>query len=503
MKTSSRTPNSELLSLFHPAVARWFASRFLAPTPPQQRGWPAIRSGKDTLIAAPTGSGKTLAAFLACIDSLVRQALDGDLADETQVVYVSPLKALSNDIQKNLAEPLGEIRQLLTEMGLPAPEIRVLVRTGDTTASQRQAMVKRPPHILVTTPESLYILLASQGGRAMLKTARTVIVDEIHAVARDKRGSHLALSLERLEALTPSRRPVRIGLSATQHPIEEMARFLVGASRLGPGGEPDCAIIDEGHFRDLDLALELPSSPLAAVCSNETWEETYDRLAELVQGQRTTLIFVNTRRLAERLSFHLAKRLGEERITSHHGSLSREQRLQAEGRLRAGELRALVATASLELGIDIGTVDLVCQLGSPRSIATFLQRVGRSGHTPSTSSGQATSGDVPRGRLFPLTRDDLAECAALLWSARQGHLDRLHIPEKSLDILAQQIVAAVACEEWDEDALFDLVRRAYPYRHLTHQDYDAVVQMLTEGFATRRGRTTRWCWSPRAPWSAP
>ena len=485
MKAASQE-NGNPLSGFHPAIVRWFSAHFDAPSAPQARGWPAIQSGQDTLIAAPTGSGKTLAAFLSCIDSLLRQALTEGLSNQTQVLYVSPLKALSNDVQKNLAQPLGEIGEILQGMGQDSPEIRVLVRTGDTPSSQRQAMVRKPPHILVTTPESLYILLTSEGGRAMLKTVRTVIVDEIHAVAGNKRGSHLALSLERLEALA-GQRPVRIGLSATQRPIEEIARFLVGTGGNGVGGrsssnaedQPPCTIVDEGYRRSIDLGVELPGSPLSAVCSNETWEEIYDRLAELISQQRTTLVFVNTRRLAERLTFHLSKRLGEDNVTSHHGSLSKEQRLQAEQRLKAGELKALVATASLELGIDIGTVDLVCQIGSTHSIAALLQRVGRSGHSLAA---------MPRGRLFPLTRDDLVECAALLSQVRHGNLDMLLIPEKPLDILAQQIVATVAAGEWAEDELFHLCRRAYTYRNLTRQEYDEVCRMLSEGFSTRRGR---------------
>ncbi|MBI3743741.1 MAG: DEAD/DEAH box helicase [Chloroflexi bacterium] len=475
----STQANPAVLSLFHPAVARWFASRFARPTGAQERGWPAIRQGKDTLIAAPTGSGKTLAAFLNCIDTLVRQGLEGRLQDETQVLYVSPLKALSNDVQKNLAEPLSQVRDALMGMGLPAPDIRVMVRTGDTPASERLAMTKRPPHILVTTPESMYILLTSKGGRAMLKTVATVIVDEIHAVARDRRGAHLALSLERLDALT-GKRPVRIGLSATQRPIEEVARFLVGTAHVATEGTPACTIIDEGHVRVLDLALELPGSPLTAVMSYETWEEIYDRLAELIRQHKTTLVFSNTRRLAERVSLHLAKRLGEGQVTSHHGSLSREQRLTAEQRLKAGELKALVATASLELGIDIGAVDLVCQLASPRSVATFLQRVGRSGHS---------LGATPKGRLFPLTRDELIECTALLRAVKAGTLDRLTVPQKPLDVLAQQIVAASAVEEWSEDALYELAQRAYTYRDLTRDEFDQVVRMLADGFSTRRGRS--------------
>ena len=373
------TKDDGILGGFHPAVADWFSDTFAAPTEAQVSGWQAIQSGRHTLIAAPTGSGKTLAAFLAAIDNLVRQGLDGELEDATQVVYVSPLKALSNDIERNLKAPLEGISCKLLESGQPAVEIRAAVRTGDTTSAQRAAMLRRPPHILVTTPESLYLLLTSKGGRRMLRSAHTVIVDEIHAVADNKRGSHLSLSLERLETLCGGL--LRIGLSATQNPIDEVGRFLVGGRHLDADGEADCAIVDSGHLRRLELSIELPGSPLEAIMETEVWTEIYDRLAELIRAHRTTLIFVNTRRLAERVARHLGDRLGEDHLSSHHGSLSKEQRFAAEQRLKAGELRALVATASLELGIDIGTVDLVVQLGSTRSIATLLQRVGRSGHT--------------------------------------------------------------------------------------------------------------------------
>ncbi len=464
-------------SLFHPAVTAWFDRSFAAPTAAQAEAWSAIRAGRHTLIAAPTGSGKTLAAFLAAIDALLRQGLAGELKDETQVVYVSPLKALSNDIQRNLEAPLAGIREALSAQGLPDVEIRTWVRTGDTPQGERERMRRCPPHIVVTTPESLYILLGSESGRKMLATTRTVIVDEIHALAPNKRGAHLALSLERLAALCGDRL-LRIGLSATQKPIEAVARFLVGAgTESAPGG--DCRIIDTGHRRARDLALEVPSSPLEAVMSGDVWQQVYDRLAELTQAHRTTLIFVNTRRLAERVTRQLSERLGEIEVAAHHGSLAKELRLDAEQRLKCGALRALVATASLELGIDIGEVDLVCQLGSPRSIASFLQRVGRSGH--------AIDG-LPKGRLFPLSRDELVECTALLDSVRRGELDRLVIPERPLDALAQQIVAEVAAREWHEDELYRLLCRAWPYRALARADFATVVAMLAEGFSTRRGR---------------
>jgi ATP-dependent helicase Lhr and Lhr-like helicase len=463
--------------LFHRAVAAWFSRSFGVPTAAQAKAWPSICAGEDVLIAAPTGSGKTLAAFLSAIDALVRRGIGGELKDETHIVYVSPLKALSNDIRRNLEIPLAGIREILHQEGLPDVEIRTWVRTGDTPTHERDRARRRPPHIVVTTPESLYVLLGSESGRAMLKTTRTVIVDEIHALAPNKRGAHLALSLERLDALC-GRRLQRVGLSATQKPIETVSRFLVGAGAAGEP-EPKCRIVDTGHRRARDLALEVPSSPLEAVMSADVWGEVYDRLAQLIEAHRTTLIFVNTRRLSERVTRHLSERLGEDQLAAHHGSLSKEHRLDAERRLQSGKLKALVATASLELGIDIGEVDLVCQLGSPRSIASFLQRVGRSGH--------AVNG-TPKGRLFPLSRDDLVECAALLDSANRGELDRLVIPEQPLDVLAQQIVAEVAARDWHEQELYTLLRRAWPYRALRREQFAEVVGMLAEGFASRRGR---------------
>ena len=465
-------PPSSALEWAHPLVREWFERKFGTPTEPQEQGWPHILAEKDTLICAPTGSGKTLAAFLACIDRLVRKALAGNLQDETEVLYVSPLKALGNDIQKNLETPLGEILQLARERGFLMPEIRAAVRTGDTLMHERRAMQKRPPHILVTTPESLYILLTASKSRELLRTVSTVIVDEIHAVADDKRGAHLALSLERLDALT-SARPSRIGLSATQQPIELVAQFLAG------NGRPTPTIVQIAQRREFDLAVEVPASELGPVASNEMWEEIYSRIAELVQQHRSTLIFVNTRRLAERVAHNLARLLGEDAVASHHGSLSRQRRLAVEGKLKAGEVRALVATASLELGIDIGTVDLVCQIGSPRAIGTGLQRIGRAGHW---------RGAIPKGRLFATTRDELLECAALVHSIRLGLLDHIMIPESPLDVLAQQIVAECAAREWQEDDLFALVTRVYPYRNLSRKEFDEIIVMLADGIASRRGR---------------
>jgi ATP-dependent helicase Lhr and Lhr-like helicase len=457
------------LSGFDPIVEQWFRDRFGSPTEPQALGWPEISAGKDTLICAPTGSGKTLAAFLICLDRLVRAARTQTLTDETQVVYVSPLKALSNDVHRNLERPLAEIEALAKREGIQFIPIRTSVRTGDTSASERARMLKKPPHVLVTTPESLFILLTAQKSREMLQTTSTVIVDEIHAIADDKRGSHLALSLARLDALTGNRAQ-RIGLSATVKPVEEVGRFLGPAAR----------IVNVGHRRAMELAVEVPRDELGAVASTEMWGEIYDRIAELILAHRTTLVFVNTRRLSERVAHALTERLGANVVLPHHGSLSRHMRLDAESRLKAGELRAVVATASLELGIDIGTIDLVCQIGSPRSIAVALQRIGRSGHWV---------GAKPKGRLFVATRDELIECAAVISAIRKGDLERIEIPQNALDILAQQILAAASAEAWKEDDLYTRFRSAYPYRDLSRKDFDAVVEMLSEGVATSRGRS--------------
>jgi len=476
-------------SPFHPLVDAWVTQRFGTATPAQQQAWPLIADGEDVLITAPTGSGKTLAAFLACLDRLIRDALSGTLEDRTRVLYVSPLKALSNDIRVNLEEPLAEMAALGETLGYGRPVVRAAVRTGDTTARERRQAVKQPPHILVTTPESLYILLTSESGRRALSDVRTVIVDEIHALARDKRGAHLALSLERLDALcqagplpgtTPSlletrgpRTLQRIGLSATVNPIEVAGRLLCGAARPLP------LRVDVSPRRDLDLGIELPKDELGAVCTNEQWGEIYERIAALVTTHRSTLVFVNTRRLVERVAHRLGELLGEEHVAAHHGSLSRERRHKAEKRLKAGHLRVVVATASLELGIDVGAVELVCLVGSPRSIATGVQRIGRSGHIV---------GGTPKGRLFPLTRDQLVETVALVRAARRSVIDAVALRDAPLDVLSQQIVASCACEEWDEDALFAMMTQAAPYATLARAEFDAVVDMLSEGIATSRGR---------------
>ena len=466
------------LADFHPLVRGWFESALVTPTRAQSGAWPAIAAGRDTLIAAPTGSGKTLAAFLASVDALVRRALDGGLEDRVHIVYVSPLKALSNDIQTNLEIPLAGIAARAEAEGVWLPRIRTAVRTGDTPAPVRQKLAKSPPHILVTTPESLYILLTSERGRRALSAAQVAIIDEIHAVAQDKRGAHLALSLERLAHLVreeQGREPVRIGLSATQHPIERVGRLLIGAERPLPH------IVDAGHARERDVAIEITDDELGAVATTEQCARVYDRIAELSRDHDTTLVFANTRRLVERVAHELEDRLGPDAVAAHHGSMSRELRLQAEKRLKRGEVRCAVATASLELGIDIGSVDLVVQIGSPRSISTFLQRVGRSGHT---------LGETPKGRLFALTRDQLVECAALVRALGRGRLDAVELRDAPLDILAQQIVAEVAGRgEVDEDELYRLLTASASYASLPRDSFDQVVTILAEGIATSRGRS--------------
>ena len=495
----------------HPAVAAWFNDRFPeGPTEPQARGWPLVQGGSDVLIAAPTGSGKTLAGFLMAIDDAYRAHESGvQLGGRTRVVYVSPLKALAVDVHQNLERPLAEIAEMAKRLNLTPAPVTVAVRTGDTPSGARSAMVKDPPTILVTTPESLYLYLTAERSRATLTAVRTVIVDEIHALARDKRGSHLTLSLERLEHVQQGRRPQRVGLSATQRPIEVTARILSGAGATtrvvapsapvvpapavpalpsspptvpGPFVSPagrHVEIVDCGHRRDLRVSMELPDEELAAVLSQEQLGEIVQRIAAHVKGHRTTLVFVNTRRLSERLAHLLGEILGPDQVAAHHGSLSADRRKRTESRLRAGDLRALVATASLELGIDIGPVELACQVGSPRAISTFLQRVGRSNHSRH---------GVPEGIIFPTTRDELVECAALLASVRKGRLDAVLPPLAPLDILAQQVIAEVAAaEEWKEDELYELVHRAAPYEHLSREDFDAVVELAAEGIPTGRG----------------
>ena len=462
-----------MIEEFHPLVREWFAARFGNPTEPQLQSWPLIRAGGDVLISAPTGSGKTLAAFSLCLDGLIRHALEGELPDETLVVYVSPLKALTNDVRKNLETPLAELIERARERGETLAPIRTATRTGDTTATERQRMLRKPPHVLVTTPESLYILLTAEKSRHLFTNVTTIIVDEIHAVANDKRGSHLALTLARLDYLVQQNggaKPQRVGLSATVRPLEDVAQFL----------SPTATIVDVGSRREMTLSVRVPNDELGAVATNEMWAETYDRISELILAHKTTLIFVGTRRMSERVAFALNERLGEGVVVPHHGSLSRETRFSAEDRLKRGELRAVVATASLELGIDIGSIELVVQIGTPRAFGVALQRIGRSGHWV---------GAKPEGVIYATTRDELIECAALVRGMRTGAMDALTIPPQPLDILAQHLVAACGAQEWSVDDLFGMVREAYPYRELTRKDFDDVLSLLSDGVATSRGRS--------------
>ena len=473
------------LQSFHPVIQEWFLTTLGEPTDVQRASWPAIQSGKHALICAPTGSGKTLAAFLTCINQLLHQAIHGELVEGIQVVYVSPLRALSHDIHKNLQQPLDEISQLALSAGLLSPNIRVEVRTGDTPPAQRQRLLKHPPHILVTTPETLFLMVTARRSRELLTGVHTVIVDEIHALAPNKRGSHLALSLERLDAVATGRL-VRIGLSATQRPLEQVAQFLVGKPshreknrQVSLFESSDCHIVDVGHRRTLDLQVEVPTDELGSIATNAIWSEVYDRIAAIAKQHRSTLVFVNTRRLAERIAHHLSERVGEDQVASHHGSLSRKLRLAAEERLKTGQIKVMVATASLELGIDIGFIDVVCQIGSPRAIATCLQRVGRAGHWV---------GAIPKGRVFCTTRDELVECAAVVRAIRQGQLESIEIPSAPLDILIQQVIAEVAAQEWDVRALFDLCRSAHPYREITWEAFESLIELIAEGFVPGRRR---------------
>ena len=502
----SDLPEDSILRTFHPAVASWFHRRFPSgPTEPQRSGWPRIITGEDVLVASPTGTGKTLTGFLVAIDAAYRAHADGTAPPEVApggpgVVYVSPLRALATDVHQNLQLPLAGIADEAARLGLTAPKLSVAVRTGDTPAAERAAMRRSPPDLLVTTPESLYLLLTAASSRSILRGVHTVIIDEVHTLARDKRGSHLALTLERLNQLVSAHggRLQRIGLSATQRPLEVVARLLSGSDP----SRPPTAIVDCGHRRDLDVAIELPDSELEAVTSSSQLSDVLDLIAAHVLEHRTTLVFVNTRKMAERVAHQLARRLGSPsdgdaatadttgratdtidaalQVAAHHGSLSTARRRIVEQRLRAGDLRALVATASLELGIDVGPVELVCQIGSPRAIGTFLQRVGRANHQLE---------GTPAGRLYPLTRDELVECTALLAGVRAGRLDALQPPVAPLDVLAQQLVAEVAAaEEWEVEHLYELVRRAAPYAELSRGTFDEVVELVSWGIQTGRGR---------------
>ncbi|HXN12770.1 MAG TPA: crosslink repair DNA glycosylase YcaQ family protein [Candidatus Acidoferrales bacterium] len=469
-----------VLDDFHPAVRAWFERRFDAPSRAQELGWPVIGaaidpSGFDVLLCAPTGSGKTLAAFMWAINGLVIDAARDALRDEVSVLYVSPLKALANDIRLNLEEPLHGVRDTGAESSLDLSRIRAGLRTGDTSASERTAMLRRPPHILVTTPESLFILLTSPKFREKLAGVRHVIVDELHALAGNKRGAHLALTLERLERFVTSRgnaRPNRIGLSATLNPIEKLAGFLAGYEVTRDGARsprPIKIVRADDRVREMDLQVIAPGPELGPLATHPHWEAMYDEVARLIGEHRTTLVFTLSRRHAERVALNLQKRLGTDAVMAHHGSLARSERLIAEQRLKRGELKAIVATASLELGIDVGAVELVCQLDTPKSISAAIQRIGRSGHS---------LGATPKGRFFALTTDDLLECGAAVRAIRRGHLDEVEIPMGCVDIAAQQIVAIAAEEdEISEADLLRVLRSAYNFgdldaaklRHLLEQ----------------------------------
>jgi len=456
------------LDLFSAPVRDWFRSAFAQPTDVQERGWREVAAGRHALMAAPTGSGKTLAAFLWCLDRVASEPMPVD-AERCRVLYVSPLKALAHDVDRNLRSPLVGIRRQMESLGLQPPDIAVAIRTGDTPADARRSMERHPPDILITTPESLYLLLTSQA-RRMLASVRWLIVDEIHSVAATKRGSHLALSLERLCALTKVE-PQRIGLSATQRPLEEVARFLGGTNR-------DVAIVDAGRLKTMEVSVEVPVDDMARLSAqddggaiqNSIWPAIYPRLLELVQQHRSTIVFVNSRRLAERLAARLNELAGEDLVRAHHGSIAREQRLLIEDQLKAGQLRGLVATSTLELGIDMGAVDLVLQVEAPPSVAAGIQRVGRAGHSV---------GEVSRGVIVPKFRGDLLETAAVVEGMLEGRIESTIVPRRPLDVLAQQIVAMCAMDEWKVDELGALVRRAYPYADLGPRSLETVLDMLS------------------------
>ena len=479
----------EVLQLFHPATARWFRESFVEPTPAQTNGWPHIAAGDNTLILAPTGSGKTLAAFLYAIDELIRREEGASETRGVHTLYLSPLKALANDIERNLEPPLAGVRASGEALGLSIPEVRVGLRTGDTSQTQLQRMVRNPPDLLVTTPESLHLLLTSAKARDMLRTVRYVIVDEIHALCPNKRGTFLALLLERLEALA-ERSPIRIGLSATQRPLEDVARFLGGYAL--DGKVRPVAIVDTGMRKRMDLEVicaveDMTELPRSAEGMVSIWPAIYDRLLDLVNRHTSTLVFANSRRVVERIAAEINRLAGTPIARAHHGSVSKEERHRIEEDLRAGRLPALVATASMELGIDVGAIDLVCQVAAPFSVASGLQRVGRAGHLVRATSV---------GRILPKTRADLLLSAATSRMMRQGEISAIRIPRHPLDMLAQQIVAMVAMDEWTADEVFERIRCAAPYHALPREAYLAVLEMLSGRYRSPAAPALR----PRISW---